>query len=69
MDCNNLFAYPGFNDEFKVHTDANKFQLWAVIIQKGKTIAISILENLPITRKVYSNKKGDIKHCKNSKGV
>ena len=35
-----------FNEEFKIHTDASKFQLGAVIIQKGKTIALYIRKPL-----------------------
>jgi hypothetical protein len=32
-------AYPDFNDEFVIHTDASHTQLGAVISQKGKPIA------------------------------
>ena len=35
-----LLTYPDFNEEFKIHTDSIKFQLGAVIIQKGKPIAL-----------------------------
>ena len=34
-----LLAYPDFNDEFVIHTDASDYQLGAVIAQKGKPIA------------------------------
>ena len=34
-----LLAYPDFNDEFVIHTDASDTQLGAVISQKGKPIA------------------------------
>ena len=34
----NLLAYPDFNEDFKIHTDANNLQLEAVIRQKGKPI-------------------------------
>ena len=34
-----LLAYPDFNDEFVIHTDASDLQLGAVISQKGKPIA------------------------------
>ena len=34
-----LLAYPDFNDEFVIHTDASHTQLGAVISQKGKPIA------------------------------
>ena len=36
---NTLLNYPGFNEEFKIHTDASTFQLGAVVIQKVKPIA------------------------------
>ena len=35
---NALLAYPDFNEEFKMHTDASDFQLGAVISHKGKPI-------------------------------
>ena len=34
-----LLGYPNFNAPFEIHTDASKFQLGAVISQKGKPIA------------------------------
>ena len=34
-----LLAYPDFNEEFKINTDARRFQLGEVIIQKVKPIA------------------------------
>ena len=34
-----LLAYPDFNEEFEIHTDASHTQLGAVISQKGKPIA------------------------------
>ena len=34
-----LLAYPDFDDEFIIHTDASKTQLGAVISQKGRPIA------------------------------
>ena len=39
MAYNTLLDYPNFIEEFKINTDASKFQLGAVIIQKGKPIA------------------------------
>ena len=35
-----LLAYPDFNEYFKMNTDTSKFQLEAVISQKGKFIAL-----------------------------
>ena len=34
-----LLAYPDFNEEFVIHTDASHFQLGPVISQQGKPIA------------------------------
>ena len=34
-----LLGYPDFNAPFEIHTDASKFQLGAVISQKGKPIS------------------------------
>ena len=34
-----LLSYPDFNEPFKIHTDASKLQLGAVISQKGKPVA------------------------------
>ena len=31
-------AYPDFNAELKIHTDARKFQLWSVILHNVKRI-------------------------------
>ena len=36
---NTLLNYPGFNETFKIHTDASAFQLGEVIRYKGKPIA------------------------------
>ena len=38
VDRNNLINYPDFNEEYKIHIDASKFQLRAVISQKDKPI-------------------------------
>ena len=35
-----LLAYPDFNEQFKINTDTRKFQLGAVISQKGNFIAL-----------------------------
>ena len=37
-----LLTYPDFNEEFRIHADASKFQLGAVISQKGKPIALYV---------------------------
>ena len=39
MARNTLLTCPGFNETFKIHTDASAFQLVAVIIQEVKPIA------------------------------
>ena len=38
MARDTLLTYPGFNETFKIHTNASAFQLGAVLIQKGKPI-------------------------------
>ena len=35
-----LLTYPGFNEIFKIHTNASAFQLGAVVSQKSKPIAL-----------------------------
>ena len=40
MTRGNLLTYPDFNENFKIHTDAENFKLGAVILQKGKPIAL-----------------------------
>ena len=40
MDRDTLLTYPDFNENFKIHTDASDFKLGAVILQKGKPIAL-----------------------------
>ena len=39
MAHDNLLTCPDFNETFKIHTNASKFQLGAVISHKGKSIA------------------------------
>ena len=39
MTKETLLAFPDFNEEFVIHTDASKYQLGACISQKGKPIA------------------------------
>ena len=39
MARNNLLTYPGFNETFKIHTNASAFRLGAVVSQKVKPIA------------------------------
>ena len=39
ISAETLLAYPNFNEEFVIHTDASHYQLGAVISQKGKPIA------------------------------
>ena len=36
MARNNLLAYPDFNEEFKIHTDASNCQLGEFISQNDK---------------------------------
>ena len=44
VDRNSLLTYPDFNENFKIHTDASDFKLGAVILQKGKPIALYITQ-------------------------
>ena len=37
--CNNLLAYPDFNEQFDIHTDDSDYHLGAIISQYGKSIA------------------------------
>ena len=39
MARDTLLTYPGFNESFKIHTDARNLKLGAVILQKGKPIS------------------------------
>ena len=59
---NTLSAYQDFNEEFNIHTNASNLQLWAFIIQKGKTIAFYSVK-LADAQKVAFN------HRWNSKGI
>ena len=47
-DHDTLLTYPGFNETFKIHTDASAFQLGAVISQKGN-LSLSTVEKLMMT--------------------
>ena len=40
MANNTLLTYTGFNETFKIYSDASVFQLEMVTSQKGKTIAL-----------------------------
>ena len=42
--CDVLFAHPGFNEEFKIHTNAIYLLLGAVILQNGKRL-LNMVEN------------------------
>ena len=46
-----LLDYPGFNGEFKIHTDASDLQLGVVVRQKANQ-SISIVEKLLMPIKV-----------------
>ena len=53
MDRDNLLNYPDFNEKFKSHTNASKFQLGAVISQKGKPINL-YSRKITDTHKMYT---------------
>ena len=38
LASNTLLAYPDFNKQYYIHTNASDFQLGVVIIQEGKLI-------------------------------
>ena len=40
MDCDTLLDYPYLNEEKKIYTNASDFQLWEVISQNDKPIAV-----------------------------
>jgi len=40
VSSDTLLAYPNFNEEFVIHTDASKLQLGAFIIQNNQPIAL-----------------------------
>ena len=48
-----LLTYPDFNETFEIHTDASAFQLGAVIIHKGKTIAFYSEKLLILNNSTY----------------
>ena len=59
MARGNLLAYPCFNEEFKMHTDARNFQLGAVIIQKVIPIAFYSIK-LTDSQKRYTLTKKEL---------
>ena len=52
----NLLTYPYFNKTFKIHTNANAFQLGSVIIKKGKPFAF-YSRNLTDAQQRYTETK------------
>ena len=56
-----LLVYLDFNREFKIHNDAIKFQLGAVISYNGKPIAL-YSRKLTDPQKRYTVKKRTLKH-------
>ena len=58
MACENSLSYPGFNEDFKIHTDARKFQLGEVIIQKFKTIAFHSRKIIDVQKRYTKIEKG-----------
>ena len=57
--CDTLSAYPDFNEEFKIHTDARKLQLGAVIRKRGKPIAF-YSRKLTYAQKIYTVTENEI---------
>ena len=58
MARDTLLAYPDFNEEFKVHTDARKFQLGSVISQKGKPISLYSIKLTDSQKRYTVTEKG-----------
>ena len=44
MAYNILLAYPDFNNQFEVYTDASDFQLGAVMLRQEKPIYLYIIK-------------------------
>ena len=40
MERDTLLTYPDSNENFKIHTDSSDLKLGAVILRKGKPIAL-----------------------------
>ena len=36
---NTMLHYPGFNEEFKIHTDNSDYQMGSIISQNGRPVA------------------------------
>ena len=60
MACNTLLTYPDFNEEFKIRTNARKFQLGAVIIQNGKPIDFYSLKLTDSQKRYTVTEKGPL---------
>ena len=63
VDRDTLLAYPDFNKELKIHTNASDFKSGAVISQNGKPIAFYSKKTNWYPDEVYSNIKGTFTHC------
>ena len=64
-----LLAYPDFKENFKIHTNASKFQLSAVFSQKGKSVAFYNIKPTDDKKRYTVIEKGFIKHGRNYKGI
>ncbi len=53
MAANALAAYPDYNKQFKVYSDACDFQLGACIIQEGRPVAY-FLQKLTKSQQYYT---------------
>ena len=58
MARDTLLTYLDFNENFKIHTDASDFKLGAVIIQKGKPIAIYISKRTEAQQRYTVTERG-----------
>ena len=53
MERDTLLTYPDFNENFKIHTNASDLKLGAVILRKGKPIAL-YSRNHTLSRQSYT---------------
>ena len=66
-----LLAYPDFNARFKIHTDATKLHIGAVISKKGKPIVLYsrmmniAQQNYTTTEKELLSIVASLKECRN----
>ena len=63
VDRDTFLAYTDFNEEFKINTDARKFQSGFFIIHKGKLMAFYGRKLTDDQKRYTVTKKGAVRHC------